>query len=70
MKNISKDAKNLIKNLINKTVEKRFSSEQALNHNWFKIMSEKIQEKNKNIKAVVLGFNDTAILYQNDNIEY
>jgi len=47
MKNVSKEAKDLIKSLIKIDVDKRLSSEEALNHPWFKIMTEKIHGLNK-----------------------
>jgi calcium-dependent protein kinase len=58
---ISEDAKDLIKNLLKKDINRRYSAEQALNHVWFRKMKELIKLKpisqenlekiSKNLKA-------------------
>ena len=40
-KEVSEDAKDLIKNLMNKDVNQRYTAEQALNHIWFEKMKDK-----------------------------
>jgi calcium-dependent protein kinase len=52
--NISKEAINLIKNLLNRDVEKRFSMKEALEHEWLKkkklIMNENNKEKKEEVE--------------------
>lgn len=43
---VSTEAKDLIRNLLIKDINKRFSAEQALNHEWFKKMESKIKLHN------------------------
>ncbi len=47
---ISKDAVDLIKNMLNKNPQKRFSAEKCLNHKWFKILDD--QNNTKQFKSI------------------
>ena len=54
---ISPEAKDLIKGLLTKSIDRRLSAEQALNHGWFKKMKEmiKIKEVSKENLTKVAG---------------
>ena len=49
---ISKDAIDLIKNMLNKNPNKRFSAEMCLNHKWFKLLEDSEKNKIKNYKNI------------------
>ena len=49
---ISKDAIDLIKNMLNKNPSKRFSAEMCLNHRWFKILEDAEKNKFKNFNNI------------------
>ena len=49
---ISKDAIDLIKNMLNKNPSKRFSCEMCLNHKWFKLLEDAEKNKFKNFKNI------------------
>lgn len=42
---ISEDAKDLIRNLLTKDINKRFSAQEALNHRWFKNLKEELRPR-------------------------
>lgn len=69
----SNEAKDLIKNLLVKDISKRYSAEQALNHQWFSIMGNKIKQKlnirlntNKSDEKI-LGLAQNLKIYDNAN---
>ena len=51
-KDITKEAIDLIKNMLNKAPNKRFSAEQCLNHKWFKLLTSKDKNDEKSIEKL------------------
>ena len=65
---ISDDAKDLIRNCLNFDIKKRFSADQALNHNWIKgFKSKELFNQIKNF-ALVKKFMDNLKNYKSDSI--
>ena len=51
-KDITKEAIDLIKCMLNKTPNKRFSAEQCLNHKWFKLLTSKDKNDEKSVEKL------------------
>ena len=51
-KDITKEAIDLIKNMLNKVPNKRYSAEQCLNHKWFKLLTSKDKNDEKSIEKL------------------
>ena len=51
-KDITKEAIDLIKNMLNKAPNKRFSAEQCLNHKWFKLLNSKDKNDEKSVEKL------------------
>ena len=51
-KDITKEAIDLIKNMLNKAPNKRFSAEQCLNHKWFKLLTSKDKNDEKSVEKL------------------
>ncbi len=51
-KDITKEAIDLIKNMLNKMPNKRYSAEQCLNHKWFKLLTSKDKNDEKSVEKL------------------
>jgi calcium-dependent protein kinase len=64
-KGISKDAIELIKNMLNKNPENRFSAEECLNHKWFNILSDNNNQSSSNENKIQIIERMTRFVQEN-----